>query len=168
MPSSPKSIPVESEWPTYLSTSVVINAPRQKVWDVLVDFAGYAKWNPYIRECTLLDASKAPVHGRGIAADDFVTLKLHMPPAMDSVKLRAMAEHVKHVEPLSQLAWGGRMPGWLHGSEHWNVLTEIDGGTKFEIIRVFSGVVIRALSRDSFADAIEAMAQGLKARCEKS
>lgn len=39
-----KSIPLKSEWPTYIATSVLIRAPRQKVWDVLVDFAAYGKW----------------------------------------------------------------------------------------------------------------------------
>ncbi|KAJ7736762.1 hypothetical protein DFH07DRAFT_97897 [Mycena maculata] len=174
MPSSSKSIPLESEWPTYISTSVVIDAPRDKVWDILVDFAAYAKWNPYIRESTLLDKSKkSPVHSREITKGDHVALKVHMPPAMDdSVKLRAMTELVLHVEPHRQLGWGSHLPGWFFGAEHWNVLSEVgEGRTKFEIIAVFSGAgpyVMLLSMREPFTDAIKAMAQGLKTRCEES
>ena len=30
-----------------VSQSVLIDAPAEKVWDVLVDFEGYGKWNPF-------------------------------------------------------------------------------------------------------------------------
>ena len=30
-----------------VSQSVVIDAPAEKVWDVLVDFGGYGEWNPF-------------------------------------------------------------------------------------------------------------------------
>ncbi|KAJ6602430.1 hypothetical protein DFH09DRAFT_1019533 [Mycena vulgaris] len=148
------------------------HAPRQKVWDALVDFAAYPAWNPYIRESTLLDASKTPAPGAQPAAGHRVALKVHMPPAMDdSVKLRAMTELVMHVEPLRELAWGSHLPGWLFGAEHWNVLSDVEGGTKFEIIAVFSGAgpyVMLLSMRDAFTASIKAMAEGLKTRCEES
>ncbi|KAJ7673444.1 hypothetical protein B0H17DRAFT_1335058 [Mycena rosella] len=167
MPST-KSIPQESDWPNYISRSVVISAPREKVWAVLVDFAAYSEWNPYIRESTLLGASS----GQQIAAGHRVALKVHMPPAMDdSVKLRGMTETVKHVEPQRQLAWGSHLPGWLFGAEHWNVLSDVEGGTKFEIIAVFSGAgpyVMMLSMREPFTASVNAMAEALKTRCEKS
>ncbi|KAJ6482081.1 hypothetical protein C8R47DRAFT_1133867 [Mycena vitilis] len=169
--SSTKSIPLESEWPTYISTSVVINASREQVWDVLLDFAGHAKWNPYIRESTLLDASNKAIPNTQIAPGNRLALKVHIPPAMDdSVKLRAMTETVKHVAPRSQLAWGSHLPGWLFGAEQWNVLTEVDGGTKFEVIAVFSGIgpyLMMKSMREPCGQALDGMAQGLKTRCEQ-
>ncbi|KAJ7084163.1 hypothetical protein C8R43DRAFT_1051809 [Mycena crocata] len=174
MSSPTKSIPLESEWPTYFSTSVIIKATRQKVWDVLVDFPSYSQWNPYIRESTLLDASKKTcLPGQQIAKGNHLALKAQIPPTMDnSVKPRPMTELVMHVEPRSQLAWGSHLPGWLFGAEQWNVLTEVDGGTKFEMIAVFKGVgpyvMISMMSlREPMVKAIEAMAGGLKSRCEQ-
>ncbi|KAJ7629434.1 hypothetical protein DFH06DRAFT_1005909 [Mycena polygramma] len=172
--SSTKSIPLESEWPTYISTSVVINASREKVWDVLLDLAGHGKWQlTYTRrESTLLDASNKAIPSAEIAPGNRLALKVHIPPAMDdSVKMRAMTETVKHVAPRSQIAWGSHLPGWLFGAEHWNVLTEVDGGTKFEAIAVFSGVgpyLMMKSMREPCAQALEGMAQGLKTRCEQT
>ncbi|KAF8147804.1 hypothetical protein K438DRAFT_1734093 [Mycena galopus ATCC 62051] len=169
--SSTKSVPKESEWPSYISTSVIIDAPREKVWEVLVDFGAYEKWNPYIRESTHLDGSKKPIQGHEIVKGHSVALKVHIPPAMeDSVKLRAMTELVMHVEPPSQLAWGSHLPGWLFGAEHWNLLSDAEGGTKFEIIAVFSGAgpyLMMMSMRQPFTEALQAMATALKTRCEQ-
>ncbi|KAJ6617986.1 hypothetical protein B0H10DRAFT_1796376 [Mycena sp. CBHHK59/15] len=166
-----KSIPVEADWPFYFSTSIVIHKPRQKIWDVLLDFPSYNEWNPYIRESILIDASKKPVPSYEIAKGHRVALKVHMPAAMDdSVKTRSMTELVMHVKPLTQLAWGSHLPGWLFGAEHWNVLSEFDGGTKFEIIAVFRGAgphLMMMSMKEVFADSLKAMAEALKARCEQ-
>jgi hypothetical protein len=31
-----------------ISTEIVINAPKEKVWDILTDFKNYKEWNPFI------------------------------------------------------------------------------------------------------------------------
>ncbi|KAJ7083474.1 hypothetical protein C8R44DRAFT_992030 [Mycena epipterygia] len=173
MPSSiAKSIPLKSEWPTYISTSVIVHAPREKVWDVLVDFASYGKWNPYIHEGTLLDASSKPLPDAQITEAKCFVLKVCLPPGMDdSLKTRALTEVVMHVEPRSQLAWGSARSRWLFGAEHWNVLSDAEGGgTKFEIIKVYSGVgpaLMMGLMRETVTQAITEMAAALKARCEE-
>ncbi|KAJ7902735.1 hypothetical protein B0H14DRAFT_1146135 [Mycena olivaceomarginata] len=113
--------------------------------------------------------------GHEIVQGNYVALKAQMPPTLDdSVKPRGMTELVKHVEQQRQLAWGSHLPGWLFGAEHWNVLSDVPGGgTKFEIIAVFSGagpyVMLRLMSvRQPFTEAIQGMAEGLKTRCEQS
>lgn len=32
-----------------LTTTTLVNAPREEVWRLLLDFDGYAEWNPYMR-----------------------------------------------------------------------------------------------------------------------
>ncbi|KAJ7186792.1 hypothetical protein C8R46DRAFT_1058051 [Mycena filopes] len=175
MSPSTKSVPVESEWPTYISTSVVIDVPRQKVWDVLMDFGGYKKWNPFIRECVHLDASKKsqPTPPRALVRGDHLALKTNIPPTLDdAAKMRSMTELVMHVEPGHQLAWGSHLPGWLFGAEHWTVLSDVDGGarTKFESIAAYSGVgpwLMMAYMREPVVEAVKAMAQGIKMACEQ-
>src|ERR671927_234268 len=31
-----------------IATEIIINAPKEKVWEVLTDFAQYPQWNPFI------------------------------------------------------------------------------------------------------------------------
>lgn len=40
----PPSPPTASEWPIYFSATASINAPREKVWDTLLDFSSYHSW----------------------------------------------------------------------------------------------------------------------------
>ncbi len=35
---------------THVRTTLDIDAPREKVWDVLADFDSYNEWNPFIRD----------------------------------------------------------------------------------------------------------------------
>ncbi|KAJ7641419.1 hypothetical protein FB45DRAFT_785517 [Roridomyces roridus] len=171
-----KSIPLKSDWPFYFSTSVVINAPRQQVWDVLLHFGGHKSWNPFIREATpVLDRSQTPLPtGTALAPGHHIAMKVHIPGTMDdSVKPRAMIELVKQVEAPSQLAWGSHLPGWFFGAENWHVLTELEGGakTKFEIVAVFKGVGPRVMmwTMDGaiLDETIKGMAEGLKRVCEQ-
>lgn len=32
----------------HIRTEIIINAPKEKVWDILTDFASYGAWNPFI------------------------------------------------------------------------------------------------------------------------
>ncbi|KAJ7262740.1 hypothetical protein B0H12DRAFT_306219 [Mycena haematopus] len=171
--SSPKPVPKESEWPIRMNFSAVIHAPRERVWNELMDFGAYSQWNPYIREATVTDASKNPLRDDLIAAGHKFVVKVHIPPTMDdSVKTRTLAETVLHVAPGSQLVWGASAsPKPLFGSQRWHVLSDVEGGTKYEIIAVLSGVggsLAMRFMRKSFVEANEAMVQGLKTRCERS
>ncbi|KAJ7034659.1 hypothetical protein C8F04DRAFT_1182936 [Mycena alexandri] len=133
--------------------SMVINAPRKKVWDTLVDFSEYAKWNPYIRTATLLDGSKKHLPGSNpqLAKGNYVGINVHMPPSLDhSIKTQTLAEFIMHVKPQRQLAWGSSK-------------------TKFEIIAVFSGLgpgLAKEWMRTTVTACIEEMAGALKSRCE--
>jgi hypothetical protein len=44
-----------------IETGIGIEAPAQRVWDVLTDFAGYARWNP-----VLIDVEGPLVPGAGL------------------------------------------------------------------------------------------------------
>ena len=32
----------------HLKTEIILNAPKEKVWNTLTDFSNYANWNPFI------------------------------------------------------------------------------------------------------------------------
>ncbi|KAJ7652262.1 hypothetical protein B0H17DRAFT_1215043 [Mycena rosella] len=153
MPPAPIPIPQASEWGTYMSTVVVIHAPRQQV-------------NPFIRAGMPLNAAKAPLPRAG----HFLVLHVQIPPTMHGGKARALTEHVKRVEPLRVLAWGANAPRWLLGAQHWNVLSDVEGGTRFEIVKVYGGLGARLMPvamMAGVAEGIEAMAEEIKARSER-
>ncbi|KAJ7733794.1 hypothetical protein B0H16DRAFT_1328010 [Mycena metata] len=167
------SPPVESDWPIYLTTTVVINAPQKKVWDTLVDFSAYARSHTDSRKATLLDGSKKPLPGPNppLAKGNYIGLDVHMPPSMDdSIKPRALTEVIMQVEPERQLVWGSARSAWLFGAQRWHTVTEIDAQTtKLEIIAVFSGLgpgLAKAWMRTTVTACVEGMAAALKRRCE--
>ncbi|KAF8147812.1 hypothetical protein K438DRAFT_1625932 [Mycena galopus ATCC 62051] len=170
--SQPKPVPTESEWPIYFNVSVVIEAPRERVWEELMDFGSYSQWNPFIRGASVTDASKNPLRDDQIAPGHKLIVHVHTPPTMDdSIKARALVETVFHVVPGQQLVWGASAaPRLLFGSQRWNVLSDVEGGTKFEIVAVLSGLggaLAMRFMRKAFVEGIGAMAEGLKARCEQ-
>ncbi|KAJ7902752.1 hypothetical protein B0H14DRAFT_2667528 [Mycena olivaceomarginata] len=144
--SAPRPVPKESDWPIYIPVSVVIKAPREKVWNMLMDFGSYPEWNPYIRGATVTDASKRPLPDNQIAVGHKLVVKAQMPPTMDnSVKPRVLAETVIHVAPGRQFVWGAsESPRMFFGAQRWHVLTDVHGGTKYEIIAVLSGIGARS------------------------
>ena len=37
---------------TNITTEIIINAPREKVWEILTDFDNYKNWNPFVIKST--------------------------------------------------------------------------------------------------------------------
>jgi hypothetical protein len=125
------------------------------------------------RGATVTDASKRPLPDNQIAVGHKLVVKAQMPPTMDNnVKPRVLAETVIHVAPGRQFVWGAsESPRMFFGAQRWHVLTDVQGGTKYEIIAVLSGIggsLAMRFMRQSLTDAMEGMAEGLKTRCEQS
>ncbi|KAJ7464920.1 hypothetical protein B0H11DRAFT_2308680, partial [Mycena galericulata] len=115
------------------------------------------------REITLIDASKTPLPSdqQEVAAETSVALKVHMPPTAASP--RALTERVLHVEPQRHFVWGAHNPpGWLFVAERWHVLSDIQGGTKFEIIAVQQGAapyLMKRMIQGPLTESLDAMAK---------
>ena len=97
-----------------LDTSIAVDATPERLWSLLTDFAGYPRWNPFVRSIAgelevgkTLDVSVEPPGGRA--------MKFH--PV------------VLAVDPGRELRWKGKLliPGLFDG-EHWIRLSHVANG----------------------------------------
>ena len=135
-----------------IHTSIDINAPRDKVWSILVDNPAYPEWNPY----------HVKVDGTMTIGEqlDVVINK----PNGKTVKIQP---HVMRLEPLTELTWGGGIKGIFFG-EHVFLLFSIDESrTRLVHKERFSGIAIPFASLESIDEGYNLMNQRLKEKAEK-
>ena len=140
-----------------IATSIHISAPIGRVWSVLMDFAAYPNWNPFIRS---LSGSPTP-GGR---------LNVTIQPA--GGKVMSFSPRVIVCEQEKEFRWKGSVivPGIFDG-EHYFQLASADGAsTTFAHGEDFSGLLVPLVMRGAIRSGTEggfvAMNQALKARAE--
>lgn len=100
-------------------TELVIPAPIDDVWQVLVDFAGYARWNP-VMEYTQVDGLHTKVKA-----------------AKGTPFERDFDGEITSMDPYLLASQGGEQ-GIFFGRHRWE-LTETDGGTRLVNVEEFTG-----------------------------
>lgn len=140
-----------------LETSIEINAPAARVWSLLMDFAAYARWNPFVRSI-----EGDPAVGRSLNV-------LIQPPGSS-----AMRFHPKVLanESRRELRWKGKLliPGLFDGEHYFTLEPRSSGGLVFHQGEVFSGLLV-PLFRRSLDGATKqgfiAMNEALKREAER-
>ena len=138
-----------------LHAAVEIDAPAERVWQIVIDFAHYSDWNPFI-----VRASGEPRVGE----------RLDITIAAPDVKPVSFRPRVLDVEPGRLIRWKGefKLPGLFDG-RHALIVDPLDHGrsrfTTHEdvtgILLPFAGTVMTA-SQKGF----ELMARALRERAE--
>jgi hypothetical protein len=137
-----------------IATAVEIDAPPDRVWNVLVDLPAYPAWNPFIVRAS----------GRVAVGE---TLVLHM--ALPDREPMVIEPRLLVVEPERELRWKGRLllPGLFDG-EHGFTLVPLDGGrTRVEHWEEFGGVLLpiaRGLVHNATVEAFHALNAALAER----
>jgi hypothetical protein len=136
-----------------LYTEIEIDAPPEKLWQVLTDFRSFPEWNPFIRQITGLpkEGEKLNVHLKPIKGRE-MTFK---PTVMKSI-------------PNHEFRWLGKIPGF-HG-EHIFEIKSNKKGVKFIQREVFTGFLVPFVGKKVVRDthpAFEKMNRALKMRVEK-
>jgi hypothetical protein len=140
-----------------LDTVVDIDRPPKDVWSILVDFASYRRWNPFIVEA----AGTAAVGSR-------LTLRMQ-PVGARAVTLKPVVAEVTNER---RLQWVGRLavPGLLI-ARHSFTLEPRDGGCRLVQNEAFAGLLVpfmhRPLDRHTLP-AFTAMNAALKAEVERA
>jgi hypothetical protein len=136
-----------------IATSIVIDAPRSRVWAVLMDFARYPEWNPFIR------AIKGSVR-----AGETLEVELQTP----GNKAFTLRPRVVEVVPERAFRWRGALPMGLFTGEHRFEAHEDAGRTRFDHSEDFSGLLVPFVGGilEATERGFQGMNEALKAEAE--
>jgi hypothetical protein len=139
-----------------LRSEIEIEAPTERVWRVLTDFAAYPEWNPFMRR----------VSGRAEVSERLV---VRMQPS--GTRAMTFRPTVIRVEPGRELRWLGHLlvPGIFDG-EHIFEIEELERDrVRFVQREVFKGLLVPLLARSLDRDTqrgFEEMNRALRGRVE--
>src|SRR6266849_1329334 len=141
-----------------LSAEIEIEAPAERVWGILTDFARFPEWNPFIRQAT-----GEPKTG--------ARLKIRLEPTGG----RAMSFKPKmlNVEPNREIRWLGRLliRGLFDGEHSFTIEPLDEKRVRFTQREKFTGLLVPFMAKSLDRDArrsFEEMNRALKERSEKA
>lgn len=136
-----------------IETSIDIDAPPERVWDVLTDFEAYPTWNPFIKS----------VEGVPLEGD---MLKVTLQAATEDKPI-TFEPLVTFVDPKMELRWEGQlMLPKLFDGEHYFILEKTADGTRLTHGENFTGILLLMVDVPGFEVSFDAMNQALKQRVE--
>lgn len=140
-----------------ISSTVEIDAPIAEVWAVLRDVDSYGAWNPFTVSVTTDFTLGSPVD---------------MQVALRGKKTMNQVEYVTSYVEGTRVSWGVAVgPKWFIDADRVQELTDLgDGRTRYFTEDTFTGVgvqLMRLLVGRNVQRGFDAVAQGLKARCER-
>jgi hypothetical protein len=138
-----------------IRTTIEIAAHSGQVWEVLVDFTDYPRWNPFIRE---------------IKGETRVGARLEVSIAQANGSAMRFRPMVLAASREREFRWKGRLlfPGLFDG-EHYFLLEEHGDGCLLTHGERFSGILPRLMGRrllDNVRSGFEAMNAALKREAE--
>lgn len=135
-----------------VSTTMLIDAPREDVWRVVVDFDAYAEWNPYMRI-----AGDTAAHGRSI--------DVLLEPGGDARELSATIYVFK---PPRKLRWQSRLlaPGLMDVEYEVIVAPVSERVTELTQRAREEGLLVPVTSSVPTEEGLESMAAALARRVE--
>ncbi len=116
-----------------IHTEIEIDAPDQKVWRVLTDFAAYPEWNPFVRR---------------VEGQVRVAARLHVTIQPSGAKGMSFRPTVLVAEPNRELRWLGHLwlPGIFDGEHSFSIEPLGEGRVRFVHWERFKGLLVPFLS----------------------
>lgn len=140
-----------------ITSTIEISAPREAVWDVLVDVARYPEWNPFTIAVDTTFAVGSPVRMR-VALLPWLVIP--------------QREVISSYDEGRSFSWGTTMVGpWFLQADRTQVLEDLpDGtGTRYTTTDTFTGGAVpvnHLLTGRLVQRGFDGVASGLKRRCE--
>jgi hypothetical protein len=137
-----------------IQTEILINTDITKVWDVLMNFDNYPKWNPFITSI-----SGEPKLGSRLT----VSIK---PPGG---KVMTFKPRVLAFETNKELRWLGHLlfTGFFDGEHKFELIDNGNGTTTFKQSEKFKGIFVGLLNLENTQKGFEAMNEKLKEMAER-
>lgn len=140
-----------------LRTQIEINAAPEKVWNILMDFAAYSQWNPFITS----------IKGNAVVGE-----KLENRLSLPDRKPMTFKPVVKVADKAREFRWKGRMfiPGLFDGEHIFELKSNGKGGTLFVQRENFGGILVPFLKKminGATRQGFEAMNKAIKDRAER-
>jgi hypothetical protein len=136
-----------------IRTETQISAARERVWQVLTDFASYPDWNPFMRR---------------ISGEPAVGSRLEVRIEPPDSRGMTFKPTVIRSEANRELAWLGRLGvrGVFDGEHHLELHPGEDGSTKFVQREEFNGLLVPLFGLEKTRRGFETMNVALKQRAE--
>jgi hypothetical protein len=149
------------------SASTSIDAPLELVWEVMLDTAAYAQWNPFVFRA---EGQNPPRVGDPIV--------LHVRWA--NGRTATSPERISAIEPPASDAGGAvtarlsydyeGLPARLalvRGTRHQRLRQDLGGPTTYDTVEEFSGPLVRFAGPARVAEGFQRHADALKRRAEE-
>jgi hypothetical protein len=140
-----------------LDASTEIEAPAERVWQVVGDFARYPDWNPFIVRA---------------AGEQRPGARLEVTISAPGVRAVTFKPRVLDVQPGRLIRWKGRflVPGLFDGRHALSVDPLDEGRARFTTHEEVTGILLPFLGKVMKAsqEGFEQMAAAVKARAESS
>lgn len=140
-----------------LKTEIHIQASATKVWEVLMAFDDYPRWNPFIKS----------IRGTAAAGEKIVA-RIEPPGAKGMTFKPTVLVANQHKE----FRWIGHLlfPGLFDGEHRFELTDNGDGTTTFVQAEKFKGILVplfRKMLDQGTMEGFQAMNRKLKEECEK-
>lgn len=130
--------------------SIRIHAPREKIWALLTNAAEFPRWNSTVTSIkgTIAQGQK---------------LELRVP-----ISDRTFSPKVTELVPATRMVWSDGMAPMFKGERTFTLTPRADGATDFEMVEIFSGVMLPMIkgSLPDFGPVFERYALDLKKEAE--
>jgi len=147
------------------SASIEIDAPIELVWEVMLDTASYAEWNPFVERA---ETASPPAVGNPIVlhvrwANGRTT---RSPERISAIEPPVTAEGVT-TACLSYVfeGWPAKL-GLVRGVRHQRLTQRPGGPTAYDTVEEFSGPLVPFAGPGRVADGFRRHAEGLRRRAE--
>jgi hypothetical protein len=138
-----------------IRTEIEINASSEKVWSILVDFAKYEQWNPFINK----------IDGK---AEEGSKIEIHI--ETPGGKKRKYEPTVTKVDQGRELRWLGK--SWVLNGEHiFNIEQVQQGRVRLVHRELFDGLLTLVFGKSLDTDVkkgFEEMNRALKEKAERT
>lgn len=140
-----------------ISTSILINASKQKVWEALTDLQNYPLWNPFIKSAV-----------GSLEKGNTLKIQIH-PPKGSAMKF---SPKVMDLDQGVSFSWWGHflMPGIFDGHHQFKLEETADGEVMLTHSESFKGILVPLMKKDletKVRAGFEQMNSALKVLVEK-